>query len=256
MLCLRSCSCLWGTLRALLALWGLKIEMSSEERKEVWALRNVSELDVKVFVPSLHFIYRHFLCLPLSFNTGLLGDAGTFCDPVPEAAFCEVSINRENPAGYCTLSITYPGKPLPTLLPRQGPPHRIRITLGRLHYSDECTYVFTVQMGLLAFLGKNVCMRVCLLLCSSALKIRLAVEPGCWPKFAQHSTEQQHCLQLVEQIEDVLNSFTGGIMERCKSTTPPTNNARSEEKKRGTKRMRGVMYRRYKHSPDWLIIGV
>lgn len=95
-------------------------------------------------------------------------------------------------------------------------------------------------MGLLAFLEKNICMRVCLLLCSSTLKICLAVLLGCWPKFTQHNTEQHHCLQHVEQIEDMLNSFTKGIMETCKSTAPPTNKARREEKKvyeERTKRM-------------------
>lgn len=56
LLCLRSCSYLWETPHALLALWGLKSEMSSEKGKEVWALRNISELDMKVFVPSLLFI--------------------------------------------------------------------------------------------------------------------------------------------------------------------------------------------------------
>lgn len=75
--------------------------------------------------------------------------------PVPEAAFCRVSINRGNPVGYCTLSITYPGKPLPTLLLGRCLTHIIRITLDRLHYSEKCTYAFTVQMGLLAFLEEK-----------------------------------------------------------------------------------------------------
>lgn len=44
-------------------------------------------------------LYWHFLCLPLSLNPGLLGDAGTFCDPVPEASFCRVGINRGDPSG-------------------------------------------------------------------------------------------------------------------------------------------------------------
>jgi len=57
--------------------------------------------------------------------------------------------------GYCTLSVTYPGKPLPALLLRQCPTHIIRRTLDRLHYSEKCTYAFTVQMGLLAFFGKK-----------------------------------------------------------------------------------------------------
>lgn len=57
--------------------------------------------------------------------------------------------------GYCTVSITDPGKPLPTLLPRQRPTHIIRITLDRLHYSEKCTCAFTVQMGLLASLEEK-----------------------------------------------------------------------------------------------------
>lgn len=208
-------------------------------------------------------LQRHFLCLPLSFNTGLLGDAGTFCDPVPEAAFCRVSINREKPVGYCALSVTYPGKPLPTLLPRQRPTHIIRITLDRMHFSEKCADAFTVQMGLLAFLGEkkkiNRYMRVCLWLYSGAWEMRPAVVLGCWPTFTQRNTQRHHCLQRVEQIEDVLSRFTKGVRERCKSTAPPTNKAHGEGKKvydERTKGMWGTTDRRNKHSPNWLIIGV
>lgn len=82
-------------------------------------------------------------------------------------------------------------------------------------------------------------MRVCLLLCSSTLKICLAVLLGCWPKFTQHNTKQQHCLQHVEQIEDMLNCFAKGITERCKSTTPPTTKVHSKEKRYTRRGKRG-----------------
>lgn len=57
MLCLRSCSYLWGTPHALLAFWGLKIEIFFQRRERKFEVSIISlELDVKVFVPSLHFI--------------------------------------------------------------------------------------------------------------------------------------------------------------------------------------------------------
>lgn len=89
---------------------------------------------MKEFVPSLQFIYVFPVpSFIFQSDTGLLGYAGTLCDPVPEASFCGVSINRGNPVGYCTLSVTSAVKPLPTLLLRQCPTHIIRTALDRLH---------------------------------------------------------------------------------------------------------------------------
>lgn len=181
-------------------------------------------------------LYWHFLCLPLSLNPGLLGDAGTFCDPVPEASFCRVGINRRTPVGSCTLSITHPGKPLPTLLPRQCPPHIIRMALDRLHYSEKCTYAFTVQMGLLAFLEEKYMDEGLFIAAQQHFKTCLAVLLGAWPQLRQANPGQQHCLQHVEQIGDTLSSFTKGIMERCKSTSPPTTRAPSKRAKKYRKR--------------------
>jgi len=130
---LRSFTCSLGSLRA------KKKRFLQRKEKQVSALCNISKLDMKVFVPSLHYI--HTFPVP-SFifpsKTGLLGYAGTFCDPLPEASFCGVSTKRGNPVGNCMLTITCSGKPLPTLLPRRCPMHIVKIALDRLYYSEKC----------------------------------------------------------------------------------------------------------------------
>lgn len=170
-------------------------------------------------------LYWHFLCLPLSLSPDLLGDAGTFCDPVPEVSFCRVSINRGTPVGHCTLSTTHPGEPLPTLLPRQCPPNIIRMTLDRLHYSEKCTYAFTVQMGLLAFLEEKYMDEGVFIGVQQHLKICLAVLLGAWPSSHRRILSSSTACSM-------LSSFTRGIMERCKSTSPPTTRAPSKGEKR------------------------
>lgn len=245
-------SCCWNDQKPEISAWDL-IHTSEElhmpswflERETLWFLQR-KEREFELSAVSLSWVekclcqvcvlYLHFLCFPLSLNPGLLGDAGTFCDPVPEASFCRVGINRGTPVGHCTLSKTHPAKPLPTLLPRQCPLHLIRMALDRLHYSEKCTYAFTVQMGLLEFLEEKSMDEGVFIAVQQCFKICLAVLLGAWPQLMQDHPEQQHCSQLVEQIADMLSSSTKGIVERCKSTSPPTTRAPSNGEKKNRKR--------------------
>lgn len=163
--CLRSHSYLWGAPHTLLTLWEGNFEfLQSKERK--LELSAVSPGWMGNYLCQVCILYWHFPCLPLSLNLAFLGDAGTFCDPVPEVSFCRVGINRGTPVGQCTLSITHPAKPL---LPRQCPPHVTRMPLDRSHYSEKCAYAFTVQMGLLAFFGRKIYGWGCVYCCTAAL---------------------------------------------------------------------------------------
>lgn len=67
-------------------------------------------------------------------------------------------------------------------------------------------------------------------------KICLAVLLGAWPQLTQDNPEQQRYFQHVEQIGDMLSSFTKGIVERCKSTSPPTTKDPSKGEKKNRKR--------------------
>lgn len=246
MLCTAS-SCCWNDQKPEISAWD-PIHTSEELHMPSWlfereTLRFFREkkgslsspqsfwLDGEVFVSSLHFILAFPLPAFIS-QPWPPGRCRNICDPVPEVSFCRVGINRGTPVGYYTLSKTHPGKPLPTLLPRQCPPHLIRMTLDRLHYDEKCTYAFTAQMGLLAFLEEKDKDEGVFIGVQQHLKICLAVLLGAWPQLWQHNPEQQRCLQHVKQIGGMLNSFTRRIMERCKSASPPTARAPSKEEKR------------------------
>lgn len=250
--CLRSHPYLWGAPHTLLTLWEGNSEfLQRAERK--FELSAVSPGWMEKYLCQVCILHWHFLCLPLSLNPGLLGDAGAFCDPAPEVSFCRVSINRGTPVGYCTLSITHPGKPVPTLLPRQCPPHIIRMTLDRLHYSEKCTYAFTVQMGLLAFWEEKYMDEGVFIAVQQHFKICLAVLLGAWPQLTQDNPELQHCSQHVEQIGDMLSSFTKGIMDRCKSTSPQQRGKKN--RKRGQRGCEARWTTEINIPPaDWLLV--
>lgn len=67
-------------------------------------------------------------------------------------------------------------------------------------------------------------------------QICLAVLLGAWPQLMQDNPEQQHCLQHVEQIGDMLSSFTKGINGDMQIYLPTYNKSPQQRGRKNRKR--------------------
>lgn len=80
-----------------------------------------------------------------------------------------------------------------------------------------CMCIYSTD-GTPCIFGRKISGWGCVYCCAAAVWNLPGCAPGRLPQLTQNP-EQQHCLQ---QTGHMLSSFTKRIMERCKSTSPPT----------------------------------